>query len=484
MSADRFRYDGYELDPDAQRIVCQYSLGAHRFAEDVSFDVGGDRDAVSAAWASDAAEAAARILFLLAGVSYYKTAAPRVVDLGSTETTAAERAFLRTFYVEGLAELALRNHLDLSGIEITGPDRDSRSPARAARVRGGPLVPFGAGIDSIVTAEHVARRHPGTSLFVVSRAGDRFEAIEGAAKVTGLPIVRADRRIDPSVLRSAESGFVNGHVPVTGILSAIAVMAAVLGGHDAVVMANERSASVPTIWDGAHAVNHQWSKSIEFERGFRELLSGALGSRPDYFSFLRARSELWVAAQFAVLDRYHGVFRSCNRAFSIDPARRLDRWCGECDKCCFIDLVLAPFVPAVELSAIFDGHEPLSDDALAHRFRALVGTGTAPKPFECVGDEEECRVATVAAASRPDRAHAGLLHRLAAEVRDAAPWLRPGGDAALAQLLERGGPDFVPLGFADDSPGRDDVRAAGGGPAPDVAPAPGGRRAAGPPPPG
>ena len=34
-----------------------------------------------------------RLVFLLAGVSYYKTAAPPVVDLGDLATTAAERAY-------------------------------------------------------------------------------------------------------------------------------------------------------------------------------------------------------------------------------------------------------------------------------------------------------------------------------------------------------------------------------------------------------
>ena len=90
-------------------------------------------------------------------------------------------------------------------------------------------MPFGGGIDSIVSAEAVRERHPDAALFVVSKPGDRFEAIERPAEVTGLPVVRAEREVDPTVVRSTELGFLNGHVPVTGIISAIAVMAAVLG---------------------------------------------------------------------------------------------------------------------------------------------------------------------------------------------------------------------------------------------------------------
>ena len=47
--------------------------------------------------------------------------------------------------------------------------------------------------------------------------------------------------------RSAELGFLNGHVPVTAIVTAAAIVAAVLDRRDAVVLANEWSASVPTL---------------------------------------------------------------------------------------------------------------------------------------------------------------------------------------------------------------------------------------------
>jgi hypothetical protein len=283
------------------------------------------------------------------------------------------------------------------------------------------LIPFGGGIDSIVTVELV-RPHADAALFVVNRPGDRFDAIERPAALTGLPVVRADREIDPQLLRSRELGFLNGHVPVTGILSAIAVLAAVLDRRTSVIMSNEWSASVATIQDGDRAINHQYSKSYEFEAGFRGVLAEASAglpsgtAMPDYFSALRPRTELWIAERFAQLRQYHETFRSCNRAFHIDKSLRLDHWCGQCDKCCFIDLILAPFLPAADLQRVFGEHEPLADPALAYRFRALLGTSDGDKPFECVGEVNECRAATLLAARRPDRAGDKLLEELAAEV--------------------------------------------------------------------
>src|ERR1700722_11738861 len=202
---DRFRYDGYELEPARARLTCRYSSGGRRFTERVTFDAGGN-------WEQPAVDAAARLVFLLAGVSYYKTAAAPIVDLGNLVTTEAERTFLRTFYVEGLGEFAFRNGLDLSELEVpgptsTGPTSTGIAPAPFEPKADHPLVPFGGGIDSIVTVEHVRAAHPDTSLFVGSRPGDRFDAIEQAAAVTGLPVVRAGREIDPQLLRSAALGF-------------------------------------------------------------------------------------------------------------------------------------------------------------------------------------------------------------------------------------------------------------------------------------
>ena len=122
------------------------------------------------------------------------------------------------------------------------------------------------------------------------------------------------------------------------------------------------------------------------------------------------------AAVLADLDEFLLLFRSCNRSFHQDPDRRLDTWCGVCDKCLFIDLVLAPFVPPEVLAHIFNGAEPLTQPALAGQLRVLVGLSDETRPFECVGDEEECREALLRTIERPDRADDTVLAELAREV--------------------------------------------------------------------
>jgi hypothetical protein len=462
-----FRYEGFSVDAERGLLTCRYSLDGREFAERVSLTPG-ER------WNAPAVQAAARFVYLLAGVSYYKTAAPPVIEMGPTALTQLEHDFLREFYLQGLGEYAYRNDLDLSGLQIASSPADgppAPTMTSGTSVTSGtsglatpgpgpspepeqlrPLVPFGGGIDSIVTVEEIRKHTNDVALFVVNRPGDRFAAIERPAEVSGLPVIRAGREIDPQLLRSAELGFLNGHVPVTGIISAIAVLAAALNNRDAVVMSNEWSASVPTLEHDGRQVNHQWSKSAAFEEAFRNLLAatgegGGGDALPDYFSALRDRTELWVGDRFAKLTQYHQTFRSCNRAFHIDVKRRLDHWCGQCDKCCFIDLILAPFMPAEALRAVFaadgGGAEPLADAALEPKFATLLGAGT--KPFECVGEVNECRAAVLLAATRPDRTDCVLLQRLAADVRSRPDAPTVGEIQAMRHPV---GTNFIPAAYA------------------------------------
>ena len=458
MRGSAFRYVAFDIDAERGVLSCRYELDGREFTERVTLAAG-------PRWHTEAARAAARLVFLLAGVSYYKTAAPPVVDFGETALTTAELAFLREFYLQGLGEFAYRNALDLTSLRLearsadlggtTPPDPPAPGGIHPPRPPLGgiyppkpplgeqrALVPFGGGIDSIVTVERV-RRRADAALFVVSGPADRFDAIEQPAAVTGLPVIRAEREIDPQLLRSAELGFLNGHVPVTGILSAIAVLAAVLEDRDAVVMSNEWSASVPTLEYQGRPVNHQFSKSEQFEAAFRDVLANCPAPLPGYFSWLRDRTELWVGQEFAALEPYHSSFRSCNKAFYTERARRLDHWCGQCDKCCFIDLILAPFLPAQALQRIFAvTGEPLEDPGLAAKFRSLLGAGA--KPFECVGEVTECRAAVLLAARRDDRVGTGLLQELAAEVTG---WPDAPSDADAAAMLRPVGRNFIPAGY-------------------------------------
>jgi hypothetical protein len=115
-----------------------------------------------------------------------------------------------------------------------------------------------------------------------------------------------------------------------------------------------------------------------------------------------------------------------------------------CDKCCFIDLILAPFMPAAELRRVFDGHEPLDDPNLESRFSDLLGLGPDDKPFECVGDAGECRAALLAVALRPDRQGSPTVEALIERLHNGSAL----ADAAVAELLSPLGDHHIPERYA------------------------------------
>ena len=196
-----------------------------------------------------------------------------------------------------------------------------------------------------------------------------------------------------------------------------------------------------------HAVNHQWSKGEEFERGFGELVRATLWAPASPCSPTSGpRSELWVAQRFARLTGYHRAFRSCNRAFHQDPAQRLDHWCGRCDKCCFVDLVLAPFMDRADLDAVFGGRRaPREPRQRGSASAPCSGWAPTAKPFECVGDVDECRAALRCwPREREDRAGTVVLRRL----RRRAGRRPAGGAADAAALLEPRGTHRIPDRYA------------------------------------
>ena len=419
--AELFRYVGVDVAQDT--LTGHYELDGRPFVERVSFEGIGPLS-------GPGVTALAELWYVIAGLSYYKAGAAHAIDLGATRLGAQGRSLLRAALRDGLGEYAYRNELDLDDVTITGGTEVERcSPALDAnRI----LTPFGGGIDSVVTVSQLSDRLD-QSLFIVSPLSGRFDSLEATAAVTGLAVVRATRAIDEQVLRG-DDRFFNGHVPVTTMVTLLGALAAVASGRGGVAMSNEFSASVPNLHWRGRPVNHQWSKSLDAEVLIGDALAELVGDDLVVASFLRDRSEVWVAQAFARLHEYHGVFRSCNRAFTQESARRASKWCGECDKCLFINLVLAPFLERAALREIF-GSEPLAQRALEGRLRTLVGLGEQHKPFECVGDPDESAVALRAVSALPEWSDAPQLARIAAS---ASP------RRSLDELLESQGPRRVP----------------------------------------
>jgi len=342
-------------------------------------------------------------VFWMAGVSYYKTQLAHDIQFQDMPPSVTEAIWLTDTWQAGLAELAHRNKLPwLSHIQFTGQSKQAETtddnPAPAIDLPGRSLVAIGGGKDSLVTIERLRTIGEDITLFQVGSS----PLIAEVAEATGLPLLSVKRQVDARLNEVNQQGAYNGHIPITAINSAVAVLTALLGGFDTVVFSNERSADSGNFSDEqGRWINHQYSKSWAFESQYQAIVKQGITASLDYCSLLRPYSELAIVKQFSQYRQYFSVFSSCNRNFHLGGSQNQQhRWCGECPKCAFVFITLAPFISRVELLSIF-AEDLLAKPDLKNLFLALFGV-EGDKPFECVGEALEARVALYLLKQHPD----------------------------------------------------------------------------------
>ena len=314
-------------------------------------------------------------------VSYWKITCPKRVVVKPFALTESQKAFWKKLYYNGLGEFLYLNSItvseaDLMEIEAVGEKAYTKVDLPLDEKC---LVPVGGGKDSVVTLECLRDKMPVTPLIVNPR-GATLNCVKTAGYKEDEFIV-INRTLDPTMLQLNAEGYLNGHTPFSALLAFISVLVAFGSRSKYIALSNENSANESTV-PGTN-INHQYSKSIEFERDFRNYVAEDLSKEVQYFSFLRPLSELQIAKLFSQCEAYHPVFRSCN------VGSKTDSWCGHCPKCLFTWIILSPFLSKEKLVAIF-GKDLMADASLRPIFEELNGIA-AVKPFECVGTVEEVR---------------------------------------------------------------------------------------------
>ncbi|MFI5933618.1 hypothetical protein [Actinoplanes sp. NPDC051494] len=423
------RFPSYAYDPSTGVATFDYVLDGESpetFTETITFPAGPAP--------TDAFHRVLDLVHVVAGVSYYKVGAPARIEAPKAVTPEA-KALFDAVYSKGLGEYAYVNQLPF--VLTMSVDVPGVAPAAAPVDNSGarPLSAVGGGKDSIVTLEILRA----AGLEPVPFSVNPNPVIVNVNAASGIPALAARRKLDPHLFELNKAGARNGHIPVTAINSLIAIATAVLHGLGPVVMSNERSASDPNlIWNG-HEINHQWSKGVEAEGLLRAAVTSYVGLTEPYFSLLRSLSELHIAQLYARFPAYDDVVTSCNKAFKLhDPTTR---WCGDCPKCRFVALAMAPSMPRERLTHIF-GRDLFADPAQVPGYLELLGID-AHKPFECVGEVEESLVALTMLAEDPQWADAPVVTALRAAVPPAA-W----SEADRAAVLTPGGETYVPPAYA------------------------------------
>jgi UDP-N-acetyl-alpha-D-muramoyl-L-alanyl-L-glutamate epimerase len=336
-------------------------------------------------------DAACQTLFFIAGVSYYKMyLAPEIaVKKGQLDQFSAD--FFSKTYQRGLGEFFYVNKLSPT-TEIVFPVNSNAIPAPSGLPLQGKLIALGGGKDSLVSVE-LLRQLPGVATWSL---GHKNQLTPLVNKI-GLQHLWIERQLDTSIGEHNQHGAYNGHIPISAIFAAVGTVAAVLSGKQDVVLSNESSASDPNLQYQGVSINHQYSKSLEFEEDYQSYLTHRLGANVRYYSLLRPLTELNIAQIFSKhFTKYKDVFSSCNRAFTQKSTTLF--WCGECAKCAFAYLVLSPFIAENELVRLW-GKNLLLDPLLEPTYRQLLGI-EGDKPLDCVGEIKESRAAMLLAQER------------------------------------------------------------------------------------
>lgn len=313
--------------------------------------------------------------------SYWKAACPPQIDIQAGTLTQDQTDWWKQLILKGLGEFFYQNHIDFTTsdflhlISCTQGHFTAQSiPLDTSRF----LTLVGGGKDSAVALE-IVKNHRQALLLSPTPAALEITKIAGITN----PII-VDRTIDSKLLDLNQQGYLNGHTPFSAYLAFLSVLVAVLFGYSDIVVANERSSDEENAEYLNHKINHQYSKTLEFESSFRDYTTAHLTPSINYFSLMRPLWEIQISRLFSRYPQYFSVFKSCN------VNSRHNSWCGRCAKCLSTFILLYPFMPQAAIS-IF-GSNLMQNSQLADLLKHLTGQ-TPPKPFECVGTAREIKAA-------------------------------------------------------------------------------------------
>lgn len=328
-------------------------------------------------------------------VSYFKcTCSPNVIIKAGYLDEEQIKWFKKMYYY-GLGEMLYTNGIDvtiddLMDIKI---EHEKEEIKNVNYVGIGNLIPIGGGKDSNVTLELMRDEFEDNTCFVINPKDVNIKC----AEVSGYDsnkICTVKRVLDKRLIELNQEGYLNGHTPFSSLVAFVTYFIAYIQNKKYIILSNEASANEPTII--GTKINHQYSKTYEFENDFNDYTKKYFNIEIKYFSLLRCLNELEIALLFSKYKKYHEIFKSCNVGSKNIPWM----WCGKCAKCMFVYIILSPFLRIDELIKIF-GKNLYEDESLLNILLELSGYSET-KPFECVGTYGEVRYALSLAIKKYD----------------------------------------------------------------------------------
>ena len=317
-------------------------------------------------------------------ISYWKATCSLNVIIKCGTLDEYQINWFKKLYYNGLGEFFYINNINISikdfmNIKTIG----SNTQFNIQYLGVGNLIPIGGGKDSCVSLELLKDYFENNTAFIINPKTPMLECANKAGYKD--KIIKVERKIDPNLLELNKQGYLNGHTPFSSMVAFLTYLTAYLTNKKYIILSNEASANESTII-GSN-INHQYSKTYEFENDFNNYTKKYFKINIKYFSLLRGLSEFQIAYIFSKYEKYHNIFKSCNVGSKTIPWL----WCSNCSKCLFVYIVLSPFLYKEKLINIFN-KDLFEDKKMLKIFLELTGNSDT-KPFECVGTISEVRYA-------------------------------------------------------------------------------------------
>jgi len=317
-------------------------------------------------------------------ISYWKISCPKNVIIECGHLDDYQVSWWKKLYYYGLGEFFYQNGIKVTMDEfmsVHSSDNDIDGEDIELDVKGN-LIPVGGGKDSFVSLD-LLKDECDNCVFIINPIISAVNSAHAAGYEEGKNLIICKRTLDSNMLELNKQGYLNGHTPFSAMAAFASYLTSIVYGKKYITLSNEASANESTIKDTK--VNHQYSKTYEFECDFNDYCKRYLNEDIKYFSLLRCLSELQIANIFSRLDKYLLVFRSCN------VGQKKGEWCGHCAKCLFVNMMMSAFLNQSKIIEIF-GRDMLNDLELKTLFEQLTGI-LDDKPFECVGTRDEVNMA-------------------------------------------------------------------------------------------
>ena len=319
-------------------------------------------------------------------ISYFKCTCSKNVVIEAGYIDENQIKWFKKLFYYGLGEFLYINGIDISEDELlTITCSKKREELPEIDYKGiGNLIPVGGGKDSVVSLELLKEEHDINTCFIINPKKITLDCAH-IAGYDDKDIFAVKRSIDSNLLDLNKQGYLNGHTPFSSLAAFVSYLCAYLSNKKYIVLSNEASANEATVV--GTKINHQYSKTYEFENDFNEYTKKYFNIDIKYFSLLRPLTEFQIAMLFSHYEKYHTTFKSCN----VGSKNAEWQWCCNCPKCLFVYIILSPYLYKEKLINIF-GEDLFEKEQLLETFIELLGYSKT-KPFECVGTYSEVRYA-------------------------------------------------------------------------------------------